>query len=490
METQENRNRALRERRSETWGQVMALINDPVLCSEDEWGRPPYGEPRFEALLFKVKDLNERLQQIERTEGDTEFDVSYLALAQRFEPGFGVSFLGLEQRSRQIEQNKGDHMKGTEFRGKKYGAPALGPPPHDPLDGYSEPESRENKEHRLAFQTYLRVGASELRSDQRALLYERRDMGTGGQGAYPGSTGGFFVPTGFFNDVEDALKYYGPMLNGGEGMPFLLDTDTGQPLPYPAADDTLQVGEQILENQQVSTQDVNLQMIMFGAWKYSTKLVKISVELLSDSAFDIENFLAVEFGRRLGRIVNTKTTVGVGTIEPMGIVTSILAGGNVITAAGSYANDGVGLANTIGSDDLVSLEHAVDPVYRPRGRYMMNDAVLKALKKVKDKYGRPLLWQEGTREGSPATVNGYPYLINNDMDQLQTVASSPTVTKRSMIFGDLSKHVIRRVKQLSILRLTERFAEYGQVGFLGFGRYDSQNLDIGHRALAILQNVY
>jgi HK97 family phage major capsid protein len=451
MERQENR--ALREKRAEKWKQVMALVNDPVLCSEDEWGRPPHGEPRFEALCREVGDLNERIEQIE----------------------------GIER--------SGDHMKRTEFRGKQYGAPALGPPPHDSL-GYSEPESRENKEHREAFQTYLRIGASEMRSDQRALLFERRDMGTGGQGAYPGATAGFFVPVGFFQDVEDALKFYGPMLDGTEGMPFLLDTDTGQQLPYPAADDTLQVGEQINENAQVSTQDVNLQMVMFGAWKYSTKLVKVSVELLQDSAFDIENFLATEFGRRLGRIVNTKTTVGVGTTEPTGIVTAIVAGGNLVTAVGSYANDGVGAANSIGSDDLVNLEHSVDPVYRPRGRYMMNDSTLKALKKVKDKYGRPLLWQEGTREGEPATVNGYPYCINNDMDVLQTVASSPVVTKRTMIFGDLSKHAIRRVRQISILRLTERFAEYGQVGFLGFGRYDSNSLDIGHRAQAILQNVY
>jgi HK97 family phage major capsid protein len=444
METQENR--ALRERRAETWEHVRSLVRGG-------WDAERFAShqnyARYQALIAEVGELNEQIDEIER----------------------------------------GDEMKKVEVRGREFGAPRLGPPPHDAL-GYAASESRENKEHREAFQSYLRIGASEMRSDQRALLFERRDMGTGGQGAYPGATAGFFVPVGFFHDVEDALKYYGPMLNGGEGMPFLLDTDTGQPLPYPAADDTLQVGEQILENAPVTTQDVNLQMVMFGAFKYSTKIVKVSVELLQDSAFDIESFLATEFGRRLGRIVNTKATIGAGSSEPTGIVTAITAGGNLVTAVGSYTNDGVGGLNTIGSDDLVTLEHAVDPVYRPRGRYMMHDSTLKALKKVKDKYGRPLLWQEGTREGEPATVNGYPYCINNDMDQLQTVSSSPAVTRRTLVFGDLSKHVIRRVKQLSVLRLTERFAEYGQVGFLGFGRYDSNSLDIGHRAQAILQNVY
>jgi HK97 family phage major capsid protein len=380
-------------------------------------------------------------------------------------------------------------MKQAEFRSREFGAPRLGPPPHGQIGEFA-PEGRESKEHREAFQTYLRIGASEMRTDQRALLFERRDMATGGQAAFPGATTGFFVPVGFFKEVEDALKYYGPMLEGGEGMPLLLDTDTGAPLPFPAADDTSQVGEQIGESQPITTQDVSLQQVMFGAWKYSTKLVKVSLELLQDSAFDIESFLATEFGRRLGRIVNTKTTTGVGTTEPMGIVTAIVAGGNLVTAVGSYANDGVGGANTIGSDDLTNLEHAVDPVYRPRARYMMHDATLKALKKVKDKFGRPLLWQEGTPQGSPATVNGYPYCINNDMDQLQTVSSSPVVTRRTLAFGDLSKHLIRRVKQLSVLRLAERFADFGQVAFIGFARYDSNSLDIGHRAQALLENVY
>jgi HK97 family phage major capsid protein len=453
-------NRSLREQRSETWKQVLSMVRGDIgfgcegpegrfllvrgaAASDRDW-------ERFQVLVDQTGDLNEQIEGIERS---------------------------------------GDNVKQTEFRGKEFGASRLGPPPHGQIGEFA-PEGRESKEHREAFQSYLRLGGAEMRADQRALLAEHRDMGTGGQGAFPGATAGFFVPVGFFNDVEDALKYYGPMLNGGEGMPFLLDTDTGQPLPYPAADDTLQVGEQLNENSAVTTQDVNLQMVMFGAWKYSTKLVKVSLELLQDSAFDVEAFLSTEFGRRLGRIVNTKVTIGTGSGEPMGIVPAIVGGGNVCQAVGSYANDGVGLGNSIGSDDLVSLEHQVDPVYRLRGRYMMNDSVLKRLKQIKDKFGRPLLWQEGTREGSPATVNGYPYCINNDMDQLQTVASSPVVTRRTMVFGDLSKHVIRRVKQLSVLRLSERFADFGQVAFIGFARYDANSLDIGHRAQAILENVF
>lgn len=349
----------------------------------------------------------------------------------------------------------------------------------------------ENVEHRKAFGQYLRRGAQEMDPDLRAVLYERRDMSEGVLGgAYPGSTSGFFVPVGFVQQVEDAMKYYGPMLDGGRGLPTIMDTETGQTMPYPAADDTANVGEQIGEGQQVTMADVNLSQVVFGAYKYSSKLVKVSIELLQDSAFDFDTWLTQEFAKRLGRIVNTKTTLGVGTSEPYGIVTAIVAGGNLVAAIGSSGNDGTSAgANTIGSDDLTNLEHAVDPLYRPGARYMMHDSTLKAIKKVKDKYGRPL-FQESTRDGSPSTINGYEWVINNDMATLETNPSSPPVTRTTVVFGDLSKHVIRRVKQMSVLRLTERFADQGQVAFLAFARYDSQSIDISHRAQAALQNAY
>ncbi|HLJ48443.1 MAG TPA: phage major capsid protein [Bryobacteraceae bacterium] len=351
---------------------------------------------------------------------------------------------------------------------------------------------REDPDHRAAFRSYLRLGTSEMPSEQRALLQrEYRDMGTGGQGAYPGATSGFFVPAGFQHRIEEAMKYVGPMLNGGEGMPQIIDTDTGAPLPFPAADDTAQVGEQVGENQPVSSQDVNITQVMLGSFKYSSKLVKASLELMLDSAFDIETWLIGEFSRRLARILNAKLTNGVGTTEPYGIVTATVAGGNIVQAVGSSTNTGGNEGpNTIGSDDLTNLEHAVDPFYRSAGaRYMLHDSTLKAIKKVKDKMGKPL-WQESTRDGSPATINGFRYVINNDLDTLQTNPSSPVSVRRTVIFGDLSKYVVRRVRQMSLLRLNERFADQGQVGFLSFARFDGASTDIGHRALAVLENSY
>ena len=170
------------------------------------------------------------------------------------------------------------------------------------------------------------------------------------------------------------------------------------------------------------------------------------------------------FGERMGRILNTKATTGVGTTTFNGIVTAATVGPTFVGAGG---NDGVSGVNTIGSDDFVSLEHALDIVYRRGAKYMMHDQTVAAIKKIKDKYGRPL-WQPGIGVGQPDTINGYGYMANNDMDQLQTAPSSPGAVRKTVLFGQLPKYMIRRVKEMSILRLEERFAEFGQVAFLGF----------------------
>jgi HK97 family phage major capsid protein len=124
---------------------------------------------------------------------------------------------------------------------------------------------------------------------------EYRDMGIG-----TSTLGGFLVPQGFVYDVEQALKWYGDMVN--EGVVTMMNTSTGNPMPYPTDNDTTNTGELIGEAQQVTEQDVTIGSITFNAYKYSTKMVKLSLELLQDSAFDRRaygSWLKQEY-RRLG----------------------------------------------------------------------------------------------------------------------------------------------------------------------------------------------
>ena len=359
-------------------------------------------------------------------------------------------------------------------------------PPEAQVSGFNE--SVDSSQERRAFDTFLRSGAAALSSQQRTVLREVRDMGVGG-GSPVGSLGGFFVPQGFVYDVETALKYYGNML----GVAKILDTATGQPLPYPTSNDTTVTGELVGEASSVTSADVNVGHIMFGAFKFSTKMVKCSLELLQDSAFNIEAFLKERFAIRLGRVLNQKFTTGQGTTEPTGIITSILASlpspqlasagvvvGTPLIAAGSAANTGGSEtgATSIGSQDLVNLEHTVDSLYRPRASYMMHDSTLRVIKTLLDRYGRPL-WQPGIASGEPDRINGYAYSINNDMDAI-------AASKVTVLFGPMEKYLIRRVKELAVLRLEERFAEYGQVAFLGFARYDGNLLDAGTHPISYL----
>lgn len=323
------------------------------------------------------------------------------------------------------------------------------------------------------------VGQSPRMNDK-----EVRDMSVG-----VNTLGGYFVPQGFVYEIEEALKYYGDMLNVAD----IMDTATGQPLPYPTDNDTTNTGEIVGEGAQVSGADVSIGHITYGAYKFSTKLVKVSIELMQDSAFDLETYLKKKFAIRLGRILNTKFTVGSGVSEPNGLITAIVANngapsatpgqayGIPLIATGSAGNDGSGNTgtNSIGSSDLINLEHTVDPLYRRGAKYMLHDQTLRFVKTLLDKYGRPL-WKPGLSSGDPDMINGYSYSVNNDM---ATIAASAN----TVAFGSLNKYLIRRVKELAIVRLNERFADYGQVAFIGFARYDGNLLDAGTKPVSYLQ---
>jgi HK97 family phage major capsid protein len=378
----------------------------------------------------------------------------------------------------------------------------MGPIRGDEADGGGNRDAGQD-EYRRAFQQYLRFGREGMAEEARAILNQRRapveqrDMFTGGSGAgIPGvSSGGFFVPVGFVQDVIQTMRYSGPMVD--ESVTGLMVTDVGNILPYPSENDSSVTGERIGEGQQVTDVDVSLGQILFGAYKYSTRMVKVSIELLEDSAFDLESFLTREFALRLGRSLNMDFTLGTGSAnsQPQGIIPATLASGTLLTATGSSTNDGTSAGgNSVGSDDLISLEHSVDPLYRAGASYMASDSTWSAVRRVKDKFGN-LLWQRSLIAGQPDLINGHPMLVNPYMDVLQTQSSSPAVTRNVILFGQMRRYMVRRVRSLSVLRLVERFSDYAQVAFIGFARYDGQVL-AGPNAtqqqfpFALLRSVY
>lgn len=373
-------------------------------------------------------------------------------------------------------------------------------------------------QYRAAYVDYLRCGEpgqraivgngakpenlALLREARTALINakpEQRDQQAGVQSITytEGQQGGYFVPAGFAYDIEQATKYFADLLN----ICKVVKTATGAILPWPTGDDTDNAWHILGEAQQIVDEGITpnystqgtppttdagnavVQHLNLQAWKGSTGLIRVSLELLQDSAFDLQEYLTERFGERLGRGYEAYFTNGSGLSQPTGILPAIASSGAVaVTAQGSSANDGVSGntgANSIGYVDLVSLIHSVDPTYRKRGSFMLHDNTLAHLKTRLDKYGRPL-WVPAMQYGEPDTLCGYPYVVNQSFPQI-------AASKTTVAFGDWSKFIIRQVKDLSILRLDERFADYGEVGFIGFSRVDSNLIDAGQHPINVLQ---
>jgi HK97 family phage major capsid protein len=333
-------------------------------------------------------------------------------------------------------------------------------------------ESAPEREYHRDFSNYLRTGEV----TQRMRAEKRTDQAAGSQTVTytAGAQGGYFVAAGFSHEVDTATKYYAPLMAGKSFRVF--ETATGAVLPWPNNNDTSNQAATLAENTQAVEQAITLGNIQFGAYKYTSNIVKVSLELLQDSAFDLDSYLTDLFGQRFGRGYEAAFTTGAGNgAAPTGILTA-LNGEDLPEIIANGANPNSGNAgdtgsNSIGTQDLVDLEHSVDPSYRGRGSWMFHDTTLRTLKNVLDKFGRPI-WLPGIAVNAPDTILGYSYTINQSMPQISP--NAPTV-----LFGDLSKFVIRKVRDMQLLRLVERYADFGQVGFIAFSRVDSQLIDAG-----------
>jgi HK97 family phage major capsid protein len=323
--------------------------------------------------------------------------------------------------------------------------------------------------HSEAFGRFVRKGEAVLSNEQRSILTgEKRAVSEGNQPAHIGtySSLGYFVPTGFVDAVEAATKYFAPLLE--DGVFNVIRTGSGQALPFPVSDDTANACTIVGEGSSVSDLDATANHVILGAYKTTSGVIKASIELLQDSSIDIESWLADRFGERFGRGYEGFLTNGSGSGQPTGLLTALAANGvTPVIATGSSESTGGSQtgANSIGYSDLVNLEHSVDPSYRRNAKFMLNDNVLSSIKKIIDKFGRPL-WTAGLSSGDPDTILGYQYVINQSMPVL-----APSAT--TVVFGDLKKFTVRRVLDMSMIRLVELYANLGQVGFQAFMRLDS-----------------
>jgi len=288
----------------------------------------------------------------------------------------------------------------------------------------------------------------ELKHFLRTGEFERRDLTTAGPGAS-------FVPESFNAQVFDALKAYDAVFD--DDFSSVIESDTGTPLDLFAIDDTESaatiVGEATPDSEQDPGTLAKVQLPQAPSW--DSGVVKVSWQLLTDSAPIIADLLAKSFAVRIAR--------GVGA-NLMSTLTGAAALG--VTAAGSAANTGgteTGVTS-IGTPDLIALRTSIDPAYRGSGKvgWLMNDNTLAFLDGLLDKQGRPVIKQiyvNGRR-----MLMGYPVGI---CPSLPNIGAG----NKPILFGALGYFVVRKVKgEGKLIRLTERYAENAETGFKSFLR--------------------
>jgi HK97 family phage major capsid protein len=230
------------------------------------------------------------------------------------------------------------------------------------------------------------------------------------------------------------------------------------------------------ENTQGTEKDIPFGVHTFNAWTVYSRIVRVPVQLLQDAfsagGFKLEKFLSERLGTRIGRTENLAYTTGDGSSKPEGIISS-----SGTTHIRSAAGD-----DTLALNDFVDLETHVDSAYRTGAIYMFNDTSLGIIKKVALAASNAFLWQPSFRDGAPSLINGYKYVINNDM-------ASPASGAKSVLFGDFSQYVIRDALGVTLLTLKERYADYLQVGFIAYARTDGAYLAAGSRDIAVLRNI-
>lgn len=303
------------------------------------------------------------------------------------------------------------------------------------------------EEYRRAFGDYLLNGASGISSESRATIEQRAGIA--------GLSGGLIIPKTLASEIEVALKAYGGMFEAAT----ILNTSHGGDLILPTVNDTSAKATIVSEYDQSTKRAPSFGSVVLKAYTYRTPIIPVSQELIQDSAFDLDALLSRLLADSFSRGVNEDLTTGSGTGKPTGIVTAATACTTQAAAA------------SIKLDDIIDLIKSVNSAYARNGKFMFNRNTLWELAKIKDQTGR-YIWQDSTREGTPATLFGKQYVLNDDMADIGA-------GNASVLFGDLTKYNIRLVQSFRVIRLNELLAEYLSIGLFGFARVDGNLLDAG-----------
>ena len=310
----------------------------------------------------------------------------------------------------------------------------------------AKPESRKKDEKiGTASDAYRDAFWNQVRS-RNGISYEIRNALSVGVD----SEGGYLVPDEFERTLVQALEED----NVIRAHAHVFTTSNGiHKIPVVA---TKGVANWIDEGAAYGESDDVFAQEQIDAHKVGT-LIKVSEELLDDAAFDLQSYISREFTRRIGAKEEEAFIVGDGSKKPTGLLHATAGAEVGVTAAGAAA---------ITADELIDLYYSLRSPYRKKAIWVLNDGTVRAIRKLKDQTGQ-YLWQPGLRNGEPDMILGKPLYTSAYMPILEAGA-------KTIMFGDLSYYWIGDRKGITFKRLNERYADYGQIGFLASKRVDGK----------------
>jgi len=274
--------------------------------------------------------------------------------------------------------------------------------------------------------------------------------------------GGYTVPDEFHRQLIKALEEN----NIFRQLAKVIRTNSGT-RTIPIAGET---GEAfwVEEGNAISESDMTFNIQTLSAYKLGS-LIRVSNELLNDSAFDIAGHIAERFGVRFGNAEEKAFINGLGpsndpterASEPTGILTSLA------TPSVSTKN-----ATTITFDDVYKLFYALRSPYRTKAKFLTNETALLQLMLLKDGNGN-YIWKPGLDVGKPDTILGHEIVTSTYMPAL-TGTATEDAGKKVLLFGDFQYYWVADRTNRTFRRLNELYAVNDQVGFIGTQRVDGK----------------
>ena len=307
----------------------------------------------------------------------------------------------------------------------------------------SRPAVTEDRKQGRASDEYKKAFWNQMRGRVTPEVYNALQVGTL-------TEGGYTVPDEFERQLIDGLNDENIM----RGLVHIIRTGSGQhKIPVVASHGA---GSWVEEEQTIPESDDAFTQVTLSAHKFAT-MIRVSRELLNDSAFDIAGYIALEFVRRAGAAEEDAIINGDGSHKPIGLLHATLGAQVGVTAAS---------ASAITSDELIDLQHSLKSSYRRKACWIMNDATISALRKLKDGQGQ-YIWQPGIKEGAPDMLFNQRVLMSNYMPLIGS-------GNKVILYGDYSYYWLAEREGRTLERLNELYAVTDQVGFKMTERLDGR----------------